>query len=216
VSLTIYPKPVLGLPDPLAGHDRQRESARLYEYFQNNLHNLERDFKEAAERWERTGEDDPQQGDRPSTVKFTLRKLDIVPRGSFTLIAILGAVYIGVKDYEVVRRSLLAIAKDMVGIVTSLVAGFFPPDSTGFSPSSLWAIDSEVIVGTHSLIPQSPGPSDEATTPAPTTVVQGSPQAPPQGGSIWVWVAMFAFIGYLAITNVVLILLLGSLLRASP
>ena len=45
-------------------------------------------------------------------VRFTLRGLS-TQRGSITLISILGAVYVGAKDYETLRKSLLVLADDI-------------------------------------------------------------------------------------------------------
>jgi hypothetical protein len=202
VRLTIYPRSVSGLPrSPQDQEGDKRTEAELLAGLQTKRASLHAAFQaEADKAWAGQGAEMPEE---EPNVRLAMRDLRI-QSGSITLIAILGVVYIGVKDYEQIRQSLLLMARDM----RSRLRDFLSATTPNFY-RHYWAIDSEVMVGTPSSQPQSARASRETHTYEPTPAMQ-SP-------SPFNWDARTAFGLYLAITNIVLIVILGLLLiRAYP
>jgi hypothetical protein len=196
VRLTIYPRSVSGLPHSSQETDRQTED-RLYDALLSRQPVLATELRDMAEnvdeRWpiyEHIGRVRSE-----VRVRFTLRDLRI-QRGSITLIAILGVVWVGFRDYEAVRRGLMVVANDMRSIVEGLGENLLP---------HWWAIDSTVMVGTPSAQPPAGGSSETRTQ----RVIDWTARVPQRSSN---WAARNAFILYLVITNVVLIVLLGLLL----
>jgi hypothetical protein len=198
VRLTIYPRLVSGFPHYARKADEPSEADLFASLQAQEEDYLSTQFNEAVERENRRME-----AGEGSMVRLTLRDLSI-QRGSITLIAILGAVYVGVKDYEAVRQSLLLIASD----VRNFVARFLAERYRAIEP--FWAVDSAVMVGTPAATPQPPGGPGVSPIPVPIPPVQNPS---PVNWSNWLIGLMLAgFILYLAITNIVLIRLLVSLL----
>jgi hypothetical protein len=207
IRLTVHPASVPGLPLSLPSMmtDSGTEDW-VWGKMHEDLGTLGKVFQAAADRASEPelSEVDPSRVE-PSqpTVRLYLRDLHIT-KGSITLIAIFGAVYAGVKDYDALRKGLLQLAEDMKQLLRRDLSPVLP---------RWWAIDSEVMVETRPPLPQSAGAS-ETRADAPTAEVQTALRQPGRRG--FNWDAQMTFIHYLAITNVAVILFLGFLLvRAS-
>ncbi len=116
VLLTVRPVSVSGSP-PSPEAEIQTEN-RMWQELQEGMDKLRTAFQEIVDPALYTPErhysiEIPGVGSNVlQGVRFTLRGLS-TQRGSITLIAILGAVYVGAKDYETLRKSLLVLADDI-------------------------------------------------------------------------------------------------------
>ena len=135
-------------------------------------------------------------------VRFTLRGLS-TQRGSITLISILGAVYVGAKDYETLRKSLLVLADDIRRMLARVI-----------EVPAWWDIDRDIIQGqaqaTASRSSTATGgaaPNREAFTPVPAAQNGGLNSAVGSGRWDTRLVFTVVFTGYIVLTNILLMVL---------